>query len=323
MRAFIVADGTLRETRSADDVRAARAAKQLVWVDLETETAESDALLRDTFALHPLTIEDIWSERTSPKVEEFTEYLYVLVHAVARDSGDAMIQLRELDVVIGDGFVITHDQSGLSTRQLADDLKQSPKLFTRGAVWLGYALIDRLVDEYLPAIDCFDEEIEGIEDDVLAKAGTREGQAVLARILALKRALQGLRRVAVHQREVLLRLARGEFDTIPADALPYFRNVHDHFVRVGDLADSYRDLVTSALEAYLSVQSNRMNQVMKQLALISTVLLPITFVASVYGMNIDDLPEQHSRWGFEGVMGLMVVIAIGSYVWFRYKKWIE
>jgi magnesium transporter len=323
MRAFLLADGTLRETSSFDDVRAARAAHHVLWVDLEAKTPETEALLADTFALHPLTIEDIWSERASPKVEEFTEYLYVLVHAVSRESGSAATELRELDVVIGADFVITHDQTGATTDAVRADLAQSPRLLERGAVWLGYTLIDRLVDAYLPVIDCFDDEIESLENDVLAKAGTPEGQPVLARILALKRALQGLRRVAVHQREVLLRLARGEFDTIPADALPYFRNVHDHFVRVGDLADSYRDLVTSALEAYLSVQSNRMNQVMKTLTLISTILLPITFIAGVYGMNFEDMPELHWKYGYPMALGLMAVVAIGSYLWFRYKRWLD
>lgn len=322
MRAFIYADGAVRETRSVDDVRAARAAHQLQWIDLEAKTAETDALLAE-LGLHPLTIDDIWSRRVSPRVEEFTDYLYVRVHSVLRTTAQAEIQLRELDIVISADFVITHDESGDIVGQLREDLAQSPKLLARGAIWLAHALIDRTVDAYLPAIDCFDDEIESLENDVLAKAGTPDGQQVLARILALKRALQGLRRVAVHQREVLLRLARGEFDSIPADALPYFRNVHDHFLRVADLADSYRDLVTSALEAYLSVQSNRMNQVMKQLALISTVLLPITFVAGVYGMNIDDLPWQHWRWGFEAVMGMMGAVAIGSYLWFRYKRWLD
>ena len=323
MKAFVFAGGALQQTDSLDDVRAARAAKQLVWVDLEAQTPETEALLRETFALHPLTIEDIWSERASPKVEEFTDYLYVLVHAVARETGATATDLRELDVVIGADFVITHDQTGASTKSVRDDLAQSPKLIERGAVWLGYALIDRLVDAYLPVIDCFDDEIETLENDVLAKAGTPEGQPVLARILGLKRALQGLRRVAVHQREVLLRLARGEFDHIPADALPYFRNVHDHFVRVGDLADSYRDLVTSALEAYLSVQSNRMNQVMKTLTLISTILLPITFIASVYGMNFENMPGQHAAWGYPMSLGLMALVALAAYLWFRYKRWLD
>jgi magnesium transporter len=322
MRALVYSDGTLRESRSADDVHKAVGAGHLVWVELEERTPETEALLRDTFALHALTQEDIWAERASPKVEQFADYLYVLVHTVARDDG-AQLKLRELDVVIGKQFLITHDHTGDTTQQLRDDLLQSPRTCGRGPGWMAYLLLDRLVDAYLPVIDCFDEDIEQLENDVLAKAGTREGGAVLARILALKRGLQSLRRVSIHQREVLLRLARGEFDLLPEDMLPYYRNVHDHFVRVGDLADSYRDLVTSALEAYLSVQSNRMNQVMKALALISTIMLPLTFIAGVYGMNFDDMPELHWIAGYPFALGLMSTVGVSSFLWFRHKGWLD
>ncbi len=323
MRAFIFADGALRETSSADDVRKAHAGQQLIWVDLQTQTPETEALLADTFKLHSLTIDDIWSDRVSPKVEEFADYVYVLVHAVARKGGAGSIDLRELDLVIGGNFVLTHDHTGDTTNQLRDDLLQSSRVLSRGPAWLAYALLDRLIDAYLPVIDCFDDEIETLEDDVLAKAGTPEGNAVLSQILTLKRALQGLRRVSVHQREVLLRLSRGEFALIPEETLPYFRNVNDHFVRVGDLADSYRDLVTSALEAYLSVQSNRMNQVMKTLTLISTVMLPITFIAGVFGMNFDNMPELHWRFGYLYAVGLMASVALGVVLWFRHKRWLD
>ena len=120
---------------------------------------------------------------------------------------------------------------------------------------------------------------------MLEKAGTPQGKKVLARILEFKRTLQELRRMSIHQREILLRLSRGDFDEIPADALPFYRDVYDHFLRINDIAEGYRDLVTSALDAYLSVQSNRMNEVMKTLTLMSTVMLPLTFIAGVYGMN--------------------------------------
>ena len=126
----------------------------------------------------------------------------------------------------------------------------------------------------------------------------------------------------MHQRELLLRLARGEFDVFPPDMLPYMRDVHDHFVRVGDLADSYRDLVTSALDAYLSVQSNRMNEVMKTLTLISTVMLPLTFIAGVYGMNFDHMPELKWQLGYPFALGLMAVVAVSAVVWFRYRRWL-
>jgi magnesium transporter len=183
-------------------------------------------------------------------------------------------------------------------------------------------VLDHLVDAYLPVIDAYDDDIETLENDVLAKAGTPEGTPVLARILALKRSLQSLRRVAVHQRELLLRLARGEFDAFPPESLPYLRDVHDHFVRVGDLADSYRDLVTSALDAYLSVQSNRMNEVMKTLTLISTVMLPLTFIAGVYGMNFDHMPELKWPFGYPFALALMAGVAASAVLWFRHRRWL-
>ena len=127
--------------------------------------------------------------------------------------------------------------------------------------------------------------------------------------------------MSIHQREILLRLSRGEMDEIPADALPFYRDVYDHFLRIGDIAEGYRDLVTSALDAYLSVQSNRMNEVMKTLTLISTIMLPLTFIAGVYGMNFDHMPELHWVGGYPFALGLMTVVAGGIILWFRYKGW--
>lgn len=320
MRAFFIADNSLREAADAGAVKVARAAGHPLWVDLEARTPETEALLAGTFALHPLTIEDIWADRSSPKAEAFDTYLYVILHAVHGAPGDSLA-LRELDLVIGPGFVITHDLTDGTAEHLREELARSPRLLARGPAWLAHALVDRLVDAYLPVIDGSDAEIEVLEDDVLRQAGTPRGAAVLHRILALKRKLQALRRVAVHQREVLLRLSRGEFDAIPPEVLPYYRDVHDHFVRVGDLADSQRDLLASALDAYLSVQSNRMNQVMKALALISTVMLPLTFIAGVYGMNFEHMPELHWVLGYPFALGLMAAVGVGAVLWFRWNRW--
>jgi magnesium transporter len=134
--------------------------------------------------------------------------------------------------------------------------------------------------------------------------------------------LLGMRRMSIHQREILLRLSRGEFDEIPREVAPFYRDVYDHFLRVNDLVENYRDLVTSALEAYLSVQSNRMNEIMKTLTLISTIMLPITFIAGVYGMNFKLMPELDTSWGYPAALGLMAAVALGTLIWFRQKGWI-
>jgi magnesium transporter len=317
--AFILDGDATKRTSDLGEIRAALESKKTTWLDLHEHTPEVDALLTGTLQVHGLTIEDIWSDRPSPKIDEFSSYIYVCVQTLKR-KGDDLLHC-ELDLVIGPHFVVTHDDAQATVKALRDEILRSPRLLVRGAPWIAHAILDRLVDAYLPVIDGFDDDVEELEDEVLAKAGTREGNRVLARILDLKRSLQSLRRIALHQREVLLRLSRGEFSVFPQEILPYMRDVHDHFVRVGDLADSYRDLVTSALDAYLSVQSNRMNEVMKTLTLISTVMLPLTFIAGVYGMNFDHMPELHWTYGYPFSIALMASVAVGAAAWFRHKGW--
>ena len=128
--------------------------------------------------------------------------------------------------------------------------------------------------------------------------------------------------MSVPQREILLRMSRGDFDEIPAEALPFYRNVSDHFLRTVDATDGYRELVSSALDAYLSVQSNRMNEVMKALTLMSTVMLPLTFIAGVYGMNFKNMPELDWIWGYPSALGLMGLVVTGIVLWFRRRGWI-
>jgi magnesium transporter len=224
-------------------------------------------------------------------------------------------------MVIGKTFIVTHDPHNQVAKELSEELARSPKLLDKGPAYLAHAMLDRAVDRYLPIIDDLDRELDDLEHDVLRKAGTPKGPPVLRRILRFKRTLQDLRRMAIHQREVLLRLARAEFDEIPREFTPFFRDVYDHFLRINDLVEAYRDLVTSSLEAYLSVQSNRMNEIMKTLTLISTVMLPLTFIAGVYGMNFKHMPELDWVLGYPFALGLMATVALGILWFFRRKGW--
>jgi magnesium transporter len=319
MQARILMGEQIRVTRDAKEIDGALTAGVPIWIELEQQDHVCDKLLAETLHLHPLTIEDIWSDRPAPKVEAYDSYLYVIVHGIR--SIKRGIELAELDVVLGKTFVITHDAYHLCDA-VAGELERNPKMLAKGPAWLAHALIDHVVDEYLPVIDDLDAQIEDLENEVLRKAGTKLGPPVMRKILRFKRMLLELRRMAIHQREILLRLARGEFDEIPKDAVPFYRDIYDHFLRVSDLVESYRDLVTSALEAYLSVQSNRLNDIMKTLTLISTILLPITFIAGVYGMNFKKMPELDQAWGYPAALGLMLLITLGCLWWFRRKGWI-
>jgi magnesium transporter len=321
MQARILDGEQLRTTTDPAQIRAALAADQRIWIDLERQSPEADALLTDVLKLHPLTIEDIWAERSRPKIDDFDAYLYVIVHGIGAAKHDKL-QTVELDVVIGPNWLVTHDPAGLVSDDVGTELDHSPRVLIKGVAWLAHALLDRVVDGYMPVIDQLDAEIEQLENDTLDKAGTQRGRVVLQRILAFKRRLQDLRRMGIYQREILLRLSRGELDEIPADALPFYRDVYDHFLRINDIAEGYRDLVTSALDAYLSVQSNRMNEIMKTLTLMSTVMLPLTFIAGLYGMNFKHMPELDWAWGYPGALGLMAAVTAAILLWFRRRGWI-
>ena len=321
MQARILDGDKLRTTTDPAEIRAALADDLRIWIDLERQTPEATALLADVLKLHPLTIEDIWADRSRPKIDDFDDYLYVIVHGIGAAKHDKL-QSVEIDVVIGPNWLVTHDPAGLVSDDIGTELDHSSRVMAKGIAWLAHALLDRAVDQYMPVIDQLDAEIEQLENEVLDRAGTPSGRGVLARILSFKRRLQELRRMSIHQREILLRLSRGEMDEIPAEALPFYRDVYDHFLRINDIAEGYRDLVTSALDAYLSVQSNRMNEIMKALTLMSTVMMPLTFIVGLYGMNFKHMPELDWVWGYPTVIGLMIVVVSAILLWFRHRGWI-
>ncbi len=323
MQARILEGTTIKSTHDAEEITAAIAAGKPIWIELESRSTEKDALLSDVLKLHALTIEDIWAESSSPKVDIFDDYTYVIVHGLEAASSIHDLSLVELDVVLGKNFLVTHDSSHWVAKDMQAELDRSPRLMAKGLPWVMHALLDRAVDRYMPLVDQLDTEIEHLETEVLAKAGTPKGTKVLGRILSFKRTLQSMRRMAIHQRETLLRLARGEVEAIPKEALPFFRDVYDHFLRIGDTVDSYRDLVTSALDAYLSVQSNRMNEIMKTLTLMSTVMMPLTFIAGVYGMNFKVMPELEWQYGYPYALALMATVALAILLFFRRKGWIR
>src|SRR5215510_5007368 len=321
MQARILDGDQLRTTTDPAEIRAALASDMRIWIDLERQSPEADALLAGVLKLHPLTVEDIWAERSQPKIDDFDGYLYVIVHGIGAARRDRL-QTVEIDVVIGPNWLVTHDPAGLVTDDIGTELDHSARVMARGIAWLAHAILDRAVDRYLPVIDQLDSEIEQLENEVIDRAGTPRGRSVLMRILSFKRRLQELRRMSIHQREILLRLSRGEMDEIPAETLPFYRDVYDHFLRINDLAEGYRDLVTSALDAYLSVQSNRMNEIMKTLTLISTVMLPLTFIVGLYGMNFRHMPELDWELGYPFALAVMIAVASAILWWFRHRGWI-
>jgi len=301
------------------EARAAIGKARLVWIDAEGRSPEVEDSLR-ALQIHPLTIEDIFEIGTTPKVEDFGHYLYIRAHGIAvPPEGPYHLRKEELDIVIGSGWVFTHHGPGM--RACAEVREELQRLGTAvDAPRVAHLLLDRLVDDALPAMDAIDDAAEELEKASVEPVPRRN---MVAQVLALRSALHRFRRTAVHQREVLLRLARGEFAAIPKEQLPFFRDVYDHASRLADLADEARDLLGGVLEAHLSMVSNRLNEVTKVLTMTATVFLPISFIASVYGMNFEYMPELQWRWGYPAVLAAMALTAGGLLLWFRRRGWME
>jgi magnesium transporter len=293
----------------------------VVWVNMEQPSKADEDVLLNVFKFHPLTVEDCRENRHYPKVEEFPGYLYLIVHGVRADTSPDHFNTIELDAFLGPNYVITyHHDEFRSIENVKQLIRTSPIACQRGAAFLLHQILDQIVDYYSPVLDDFDERIDQLEADIFTLK--RPNNSILEQVMDLKRGVLRLKRISAKQREVLLRISRGEFALIDAQMLPFYRDVHDHIVRVTDLAESYRDLISGSLEAYLSVVSNRMNEIMKVLTIFSAIMLPLTFIAGVYGMNFDNMPELHSRNGYYAVWGIMITVAVGMLFLFWKRGWL-
>jgi magnesium transporter len=293
----------------------------VIWVDMEGPTADDERVLLEVFKFHPLTVEDCRENRHYPKVEEFQDYLYFIVHGVRADTSSARFNTVELDGFLGPNYVITyHHDMFRSINNVKQQLRTTPIACQRGTAFLLHQILDQVVDFYSPVLDDFDERIDQLEDDIFTLK--RPNDEILSEIMDLKRSVLRLRRISGKQMDILHRMSRGEFRLIPEDMRPFYRDVYDHLVRVVDLAESYRDLISGSLEAYLSVVSNRLNEIMKVLTIFSAIMLPLTFIAGVYGMNFENMPELHSRYGYYGVWIIMIVVAFAMLLFFKRRGWI-
>ncbi len=293
----------------------------VIWVDMDSPTESDERVLLDVFQFHPLTVEDCRENRHYPKVEEFPGYLYFIVHGVRADTSPERFNTIELDGFLGANYVITyHHDSFRSINNVKQLLRTSPVACQRGTAFLLHQILDQVVDYYSPVLDDFDERIDQLEDDIFTLK--RPNNLILSEIMGLKRSVLRLRRISGKQMDILHRMSRGEFPLIPEETRPFYRDVYDHLIRVTDLAENYRDLISGSLEAYLSVVSNRLSEIMKVLTIFSAIMLPLTFIAGLYGMNFDNMPELRTRYGYFAVCGVMLLVAVAMLVFFWRRGWL-
>jgi magnesium transporter len=291
-----------------------------VWVDMIEPCGDVEvSIARDIFKFHQLAIEDCFESRAHPKIDEYEGYLYLITHGLLATSNAEDAEVVELDAFVGANYIVTHHSlSSRSVAAVTEMVLKSGLPLRRGPMGVLHALLDRQVDGFEAQLDSVEERITQLEDAVFARPSTSH----IASLLAVKRNILGLRRWMSKQREVVLRLGRQEFKLVTTHDAMLFRDVHDHLVRINDLLENFREMLTSIQEAYLSVTSNRLNEIMKFLTLFTAVLMPLTVITGVYGMNFEHMPELRERFGYPLVLGAMGLVSGSVLLYFWRRGWL-
>ena len=297
----------------------------LLWIDFSGEPESSSLPILQAFGFHPLAIDDVLQETHVPKLDDWGEYLYIVLnYMMISENGEYWdTEVDELDIFLGHNYLITHHDNpvtAIDATWAACDRDQ--RTFQDGADHLLYKITDNLVTEYMPTVEKIDAAIDEIEDQVFDRPSPR----TLERLFALKRVLLAMRRILLPQREVLNKLARDDYHVIDPKDRIFFRDIYDHLVRLHDLNESLRDLVGGALDTYLSVVNNRMNEVMKTLTIITTLFMPLAFVTGFFGMNFFEPLGLMKAWTTSPVFYIMLAVTFflpfSMFLWMRRQTWI-
>ena len=292
--------------------------ENLVWLDVQNPTREELVLLQAEFKLHPLTIEDCVNTNARPKIDQFPDYMFLILHAVIVPPRTNRIKTLELNICVGKNFILTiHIDSVPSIDTNWERCQKNAQLVSKGADRFLHHIVDSLVDNYFPIMDMLDGRIAKIEREVFKEAT----QKTLSQIFSVKKDLLFLRRFVTPQREIVNMLSKEQYALIRFSVQIYFRDVFDNLLFIQEAIDTYRDSISGALDAYLSTVSNKTNEIMKTLTIIATIAMPLTVITGVYGMNFKYMPELQWPFGYAGAYLLMLAVGISMLVYFKKKKW--
>ncbi|HET6749219.1 MAG TPA: magnesium/cobalt transporter CorA [Actinomycetes bacterium] len=290
----------------------------LVWADVVSATPDELADMGREFDIHPVALEDCQPHRKQrPKVEEYPGHVLLVAYA-AKHGSHGRVELHELDLVAGQNFLVSfHAGRPINAESVARRIKAHPELASEGAGFLLYVILDELVDTFFPALDTIGGRVEDLEEAVFAGSGDVQTQ-----IFTLRKDLIALRRVAGPMRDSMVLLLRRDLGLFSREAQRYLQDIYDHLIRVVESVEDYQDLAAGALEANLTVASNRVNTVARNLAGYAAIFAVITMISGIYGMNFDHMPELHWRFGYAWALGLMAFGAGGLWLYFKRKDWL-
>lgn len=291
----------------------------VVWADVTDPTSQDFIELAEEFNFHPLSIEDCQQTHQRPKVEEYQGYYFIVVYEAELVGPHDHLELRELNIFLGSNFLVTVHSRPIRAVQTATRLwHEWTDRAEHGVGMLAYLLMDAVVDDYMPLLDILSERMDDLEDQIF---GVFDPGSI-EEIFRIKKQLLYLRRSITPLRDVFNTLLRREQPIFARESYVYFQDVFDHIIRVADSVDSLRDMLGSTMDAYLSVQGNRMNVIMKRLTSIATILMSVTLIAGIYGMNFIHLPEIKWKYGYVIALSSMLVVGFGLYFYFKKRKWL-
>jgi magnesium transporter len=289
---------------------------RFVWIGLHEPSPALMAEVQQAFGLHDLAVEDALRAHQRPKLERYQDSLFLVLRTAQMNREAHRIEFGETHLFVGERYVVSvRHGASMSYADVRSRCEATPQLLAKGPGFVLHALIDFVVDRYFPIVDALQEELEELEDDIFGERVSRE---TTARIYRLKRNLLDVKRTVSPLLDISNRLTRFDLELIPEDTRPYFRDVYDHAVRINDSVDALRELLTTALEANLSLISVSQNEDMKRLAGWAAIIAVPTMIAGIYGMNFAEMPELHWRWGYPVVMAAMVGLC--AFLYWRFKR---
>ncbi|HYM52316.1 MAG TPA: magnesium/cobalt transporter CorA [Candidatus Dormibacteraeota bacterium] len=303
-----------------DAVSACRQPDAFVWIGLYEPTEDEFDSIRREFNLHELAVEDALHAHQRPKLEVYSETVFIVLKTARYVDPDEVVSLGEILIFLGPDFIITvrHGEAS-ELHGVRTQLERQPELLEHGPGAVLHAIVDQVVDDYTPALAGLGQDIDEIENEVFSDTRTNPAE----RIYKLKRETLEFNKATGPLVEPVDRLARGHYELIHPEVRAYFRDVSDHLMRVHDQLDSYRDLLTSVLEANLAQVTVRQNQDVRTISAIVALLAVPTMIAAIYGMNFEHMPELGWTFGYPLVIGVMIVICILLYRWFKKVGWLE
>ncbi len=289
-----------------------------LWVDLEAPNDFEAECLVELFNFHDLAIDDCLNDLSQPKLDDYEEYLFMVMHDLAMEEHE--LRTTELDVFLGKNYAVTfHKQKIKVIDDMLDNASRRPEMYlSHGGDTLVYLIFDKLVDQYQPVLDRYEEEIDHLEDEIF----NNPPKGLLATIMQVKRDIFHFKRLVAPQRDTLNLISRNPTDFIRAENRMYFRDVYDHLFRIYGNIEGMHEAINGVLQAYFSYSSNKLNEIMKRMTVLATLSMPTIMIASIYGMNFHHMPELEHPIGYFAALCIMGTTSVGMLIWMKWKKWI-